>query len=100
MPRIVVQESSVGAEREVDVPDGGDLVDIADDHLLPIAFSCRSASCGACHCDVVEGAELLSSIEEDEQDLLDVLDGPERARLACQAVVKSGPGRVVLRPVE
>ena len=100
MPVIIVLESSVGSEKEVDVPEGGELVDLADDHRLPIGFSCRSASCGACHCEVKEGAELLGPIEEDEQDLLDVLGGPDGARLACQAVVKAGDGRLVLKPVE
>src|SRR5690606_34619412 len=40
---------------EVDVPEGGPLVDVCDEHDAPVPFSCRSASCGTCRLDVLEG---------------------------------------------
>lgn len=99
MPKLIVEASPVGPDKEVDVPDGGDLVDVSDETLLPIPFSCRSASCGTCQIEVVEGAELLEEPEEDESDLLDLIGGSSRSRLACQARLKPGPGLVRVRPV-
>lgn len=99
MPSVRVVQSRLGADREVDAPEGGQLADLADHARLPIPFSCRSAGCATCHVVVLEGAELLHPAEDDEQDLLDIIDGPEGSRLACQVVLRRGPGLVRLRPV-
>lgn len=99
MPTIEFEGTGLAGEKTAEAPDGGDLLDICDEVLAPIAFSCRSASCGTCHIEVLEGAELLEKPAEDEEDLLDLLDGPENARLACQARVKPGPGFIRIRPV-
>ncbi len=99
MPKIIVAENAVGAEREVDLPQGGALLDIADERRLPIPFSCRSATCATCHIEVLEGAELLEAPLDDEIMLLDVVGGPAGSRLACQAVVKPGSGVLKIRPV-
>jgi 2Fe-2S ferredoxin len=98
VPTIVVLENAVGAERSVECPEGGDLVDIADDKLLPIPFSCRSATCGTCHVEVLAGGEYLEEPLDDEASMLDILGGPEGSRLACQAQVKSGAGLIKIRP--
>ncbi len=95
----MVVDSPVGPDKEVDCPDGGPLVDHADEARLPIPFSCRSASCATCHVEVIEGAEYLEPAEEDERDLLDVIDAGENARLACQMCLKAGAGLVKVRPV-
>ncbi len=100
MPTIEFLESPAGAAKQVSAPDGGDLVDIADESLAPIPFSCRSASCATCHVEVVAGAELLEPPDELEQDLLDVVGGPEGSRLACQARVKPGEGLIQLRSLD
>jgi ferredoxin len=99
MPKLIVEASPVGPDKEVEVPDGGELVEVSDETLLPIPFSCRSASCGTCQIEVVEGAEFLEDPEEDEADLLDLIGGSSRSRLACQARLKPGPGLVRVRPV-
>jgi 2Fe-2S ferredoxin len=98
VPKIVVAENPVGAERAVDSPEGGALVDIADDKLLPIPFSCRSATCGTCHVEVLCGGEFLEDPLDDEAQLLEILRGPDGSRLACQARVKAGTGLVKIRP--
>lgn len=98
MPRIVVAENAVGPERAVECPDGGALVDIADDRLLPIPFSCRSATCGTCHIEVLAGADCFEEPLEEEAQLLEILRGPEGSRLACQARVKPGAGLLKIRP--
>ncbi len=93
-------ENAVGPTKEVDLPDGGELVDVADEHWLPIPFSCRSVTCATCHIEVLEGAELLEPPKDDEQELAAIVRGPPGARFACQVQIKAGPGKVVVRPVE
>ena len=97
VPTIEFLGNGFGATKTVEVPEGGALVDIADEHFAPIPFSCRSASCGTCHTEVLVGAELFEKPELAEQELLDLLGGKGRSRLACQAVLKPGPGLVRLR---
>jgi ferredoxin len=86
---------------EVNSPKGGKLVDICDASDAIIPFSCRSASCGTCRVDVSEGADLLEPPRDEELDVLDVFgDDPAKRRLACQARVRAGEGRVRVRPVD
>jgi len=99
MPTIEFEGVGLAADKITDAPDGGDLVDICDKILAPIPFSCRSASCGTCHIEVLEGLELLERPNAEEADLLDILDGGANTRLACQARVKPGPGFIRIRPV-
>jgi ferredoxin len=83
---------------EVEAPDGGALVDLCDEHGAPVLFSCRSASCGTCRIDVLEGADLLDPPADDELDVLDIFaDDPKARRLACQARLRPGPGRLRVR---
>ena len=99
MPQIRFEASAEGPAVDVDVPEGGRLVDICDDARAPVPFSCRSASCGTCRVEVLEGADLLLPAKDDELDVLSIF-GSERCRLACQAVVRPGGGLVRLRAVE
>jgi 2Fe-2S ferredoxin len=97
---LVVFESPLAPPLEADCPDGGRLVDVCDERSAPVPFSCRGATCGTCRIDVLEGAELLAAPSEEELDVLDVFrDAPGKRRLACQAIVLPGPGRVRVRPV-
>lgn len=99
MPTIEFEGIGMAGSKMAEVPDGGDLLSICDDVLAPVAFSCRSASCGTCHIVILEGAELLEKPNEEEEDLLDLLDGPQNSRLACQARVKPGKGLIRIRAV-
>ena len=99
VPVIVFVANTLGREKQVDLPDGGDLVDAADEVLAPIPFSCRSASCATCQVEVLEGAELLEPPGDAERELLELLDGPPQNRLACQARVRPGAGVIRLKPV-
>lgn len=99
MPTLEFVQTPAGREKRIEAPEGGDLVDLCDEHLAPVPFSCRSASCATCQVEIVEGADLLEPPLEAEQDLLDLLGGPPSTRLACQARVKPGPGLVRLKPI-
>jgi ferredoxin len=80
----------------VPVPEGGALVDTCDDHAAPVPFSCKSASCGTCRIEIVEGESELLPAADDELDVLDLFgDEPSKVRLACQAKMK--PGLATLR---
>jgi ferredoxin len=100
VPRIEFLASPAGSAKTVEAPEGGALLDLCDEHLAPIPFSCRSATCATCQIEVLSGAELLEAPEAAEQDLLDIVGGPSNSRLACQAVVKPGPGLIRLRSLD
>jgi ferredoxin len=100
VPKIEFLASPAGSAKSVEAPEGGSLLDLCDQHLAPIPFSCRSATCATCQIEVVSGAELLEPPGAAEQDLLDIVGGPSNSRLACQAVVKPGPGLIRLRSLD
>jgi ferredoxin len=98
MPVVVFE---VPGEPTVETPaaPGTRLLDIADEKAANLPFSCRSASCGTCRIDVLEGIELLEPPDDEELDVLDIFgDKPDERRLACQARVRGGEGRVRVRP--
>lgn len=96
---LLVFESTDAPTVEVDAPQGASLVDVCDERSARVPFSCRSASCGTCRIDVLEGINLLEGPRDEELDILDMFgDDPARRRLACQTRVRPGPGRVRVRP--
>jgi len=97
MPLFVVFESGLPPV-EVEASGGAALVDLCDERDAPVPFSCRSAACGTCRIDVLEGAHLLEPASDEELDILDLFgDDPSRRRLACQARLVAGEGRIRVR---
>ncbi len=97
---VVEFEAEDGQTTTVDRPDTLRIIDMCDDLGAPVPFSCRSASCGTCRIDVLEGAALLEPPRDDELDVLELFgDDPARTRLACQARVLAGAGRIRVRVV-
>jgi 2Fe-2S ferredoxin len=91
-------ESPYSPDLDVEVAPGARLIDVCDEHEAGIPFSCRSASCGTCRVDVLQGASELDEPGDEERELLEVLgDDPRRCRLACQARIV-GDGPIRLRP--
>ena len=99
VPTIVFEANPIGGEKRVEAPDGGELRDLCDHALAPVPFSCRSATCGTCQIEVLEGANLLEAPNRAERELLTVLGASDRDRLCCQARVRPGAGLVRVRPV-
>jgi 2Fe-2S ferredoxin len=101
MPTVIFESPSPdtpGVEAQAD--DGARLVDLCDERGAAVPFSCRSASCGTCRVDVLEGASLLAAARDEELDILDLFgDDPARRRLACQARVVAGTGLLRVRAV-
>jgi ferredoxin len=97
MPAVEILANELGPAASVDAGGGGPLLDLCDAARAPVAFSCRSASCGTCRVDVVEGAALFEPPGRDERDVLEIFASPPSHRLACQAILRPGPGLVRLR---
>jgi ferredoxin len=98
MPTIVF-EPKTGAFKTVEAPKGGSIADLCDAHDAPIPFSCRSASCGTCRVEVLEGLNLLTPAEDEELDILDMFASPKNHRLACCAQMTDKSGQIRLRPI-
>jgi 2Fe-2S ferredoxin len=79
----------------IDAAEGGALVDACDDHAAPVPFSCKSANCGTCLVEVLEGESELFPPGEEERALLAYVAPPASDRLACRAQMR--PGTNVLR---
>jgi ferredoxin len=103
MPTFSFDGNEIGPPVLMDVEEGGRLLDICDEAGAPVLFSCRSASCGTCRVEVLEGGDLLEPPKRDELEVLQVFapigsETPPRAqRLACQAVARPGSGLIRLR---
>ena len=73
---------------EHDVPDGNRIDAVCESAGIP--FSCNSGVCGTCQIEVIEGAENLSELNEEENEL-----GMDRNnRLSCQCVIVGGTVKV------
>ncbi|WP_437305006.1 2Fe-2S iron-sulfur cluster-binding protein [Sorangium sp. So ce388] len=98
MPTIVFEASALGPAVTAEAG-AGRLIDVCDDARASIVFSCRDARCATCRVEIVEGEQLLDPPARGELELLERLGAPPRLRLACQAVLRAGPGLVRLRAV-
>lgn len=79
--------------REVDVPVGTTLLQASQRAHVPHGSACGGVcACSTCHVHVVRGAELLSEIEDEENDILDkAFDVRATSRLGCQSrIAKDG----------
>jgi 2Fe-2S ferredoxin len=97
----LITESRTGRIVEIAAPEGAAVVDLCDDHAAPIPFSCRSASCGTCRVELIEGGAELLPPAQDELDVLDVFNmEPSRVRLACQAKLRIGATRIWIKAIQ
>ena len=99
MPTIEVLQSQHGPAVTLTVA-GDRLLDACDDARAPIAFSCRSASCGTCRVEVLVGADRLEPPGANELEVLAIFAAAPAERLACQVLVRPGLGLIRLGPVE
>ena len=95
MPTLELLPSELGPAVTVEAE--GRLLDACDDAGAPIAFSCRSANCGTCLVAVLAGVDRLVPAGPDERETLAFVGAPSDQRLACQVVLRPGPGLVRLR---
>ena len=93
MPRVTFQHPE---GRSGDVPTDASLLEAAERLGFPLPHDCGgNASCTTCRVEILSGADCLSEIDFEEQDLLDREAFTESwHRLGCQARVR---GDVVVR---
>lgn len=96
--RVIDRDGVVVAD--LDVPPGERLIDALDDARAPVELGCRSATCGVCMVEVVEGAGALAPPDPIERVALDELEAEPGDRLACRAAIGAAVGevRVCIRP--
>lgn len=97
MAEIELAETALGPARTLIAATRARLLDLCDEARAPVRFGCRAARCTTCRIEVIEGAEALEPPEIEEAELLAATGAPPSVRLACQAVVREGSGRVRLR---
>jgi len=78
---IVTDNKSLEAEN------GTALIDLLENENTSILFGCRDGACGACIAKVIEGAENLSPMLDNERDFLETMAAEEDERLLCQCRV-------------
>jgi 2Fe-2S ferredoxin len=72
---------------EIDVPVGTSILKAAQERGAPEGYACGGVcACSTCHVYVLEGADLLSEMEDEENDILDkAFDVRHTSRLGCQS---------------
>ncbi len=86
MPRVKFVDQNL----EVEVEAGTSILQAAKAIGAPEGDACGGVcACSTCHVYIVEGQNLLSGAEEDEEDILDkAFDVRINSRLGCQAKVE------------
>jgi ferredoxin len=97
MPVVELAESPAGPAKVSVISERTRLLDLCDELRAPVVFGCRAARCTTCRIEVLEGDALLAPPGAEEAELLDATRAPAGIRLACQAVILAGDGRVRLR---
>lgn len=69
---------------EYSLKDGAPIADTCEKHGIP--FSCNSGVCGTCQIEILDGADNLNELNQEEKDL--AMD--RNHRLACQCKILSG----------
>ena len=75
-----------GVEHEI--PDESKIDELCERSGIP--FSCNSGVCGTCQIEILEGAENLGPLNQEEEDL----GMDENNRLSCQCVIKNGTVKI------
>ena len=64
MPKVEITTD----DKTIEVKDDYPMIDMCEEHDTSILFGCRDGACGACMIKVIEGAEHLSPMKDDERD--------------------------------
>jgi 2Fe-2S ferredoxin len=85
----------VNEGKTVEVPVGTTILQASQDAEMPEGYACGGVcACSTCHVYVKKGFELLSEIEDEENDILDkAFDVRSTSRLGCQAKIER-PGEI------
>ena len=74
---------------ETEAPIGSSLLDAAQQVHAPEGYACGGVcACSTCHVYVLRGANLLTEMEDEENDILDkAFDVRATSRLGCQSKI-------------
>jgi ferredoxin, 2Fe-2S len=74
------------------------ILDVAINNNVFLDHACGgNCACTTCHVHVIKGAELLSEMDDDEADRLDMAaDLQLNSRLGCQVIIEK-PGELVVK---
>src|SRR3954453_23977068 len=88
MPKVIF--NAHGKKWEADAAIGDSLRDASKAIDAPEGYACGGVcACSTCHVYVLKGQELLSEMEDDENDILDkAFDVRASSRLGCQSVIQ------------
>ena len=88
MPRVIFH--GAGETWESEVPVGQSVLQAAQKVGAPEGYACGGVcACSTCHVYVQKGAELLTEMEDDENDILDkAFDVRSTSRLGCQSKIE------------
>ncbi|HNS96412.1 MAG TPA: 2Fe-2S iron-sulfur cluster-binding protein [Polyangiaceae bacterium] len=95
MPPIVIS-SPTGQCWRIEANGGERLMDVCDEAMIPIPFSCRATTCGACAVVVVRGPSGFEPPEKKEKELLSRFP-IAGMRFACALRIRSVPQTLHLR---
>jgi nitrite reductase (NADH) large subunit len=84
-------------ERRIAAVPGSTLLDVVERHGVPIEAGCRMGMCGSDPVCVVDGAEHLSPVGDEERVTLERLGFADNTRMACSARI-TGPVSISLTP--
>lgn len=76
--------------KTVEVPDGSQIVQVAEDNGATIAFSCKAGVCVSCLSNINKGMENLNEKTENEKATLEGFGAKPNQRLACQCKIMKG----------
>jgi len=87
MAKVILR--AVGRIWETDAPVGSSILQAAQKIDAPEGFACGGVcACSTCHVYVVRGADALSEMEDEENDILDkAFDVRASSRLGCQSKI-------------
>jgi len=83
MPKITFKSDG----KEIEVQKGTTLTQAAEDAGASIPFSCKAGVCMSCLVNVLNGAENLGPMTDNEKATLEGFGAKPNQRLACQCVV-------------
>ena len=93
MTRVRFLRVDGSVERDIEAPEGTNLLDLAQAQGQPLEGACEGQmACSTCHVIIAaEDFERLPRASEEEDDLLDLAVGVTRtSRLACQDALPEG----------
>lgn len=67
---------------------GVTILDLAKEHELQWLYNCSRGTCSRCRCQITEGMDLLSELNDKEYNRLMDDEIEEGYRLACQAKIE------------